>query len=191
LTTIRKADLARELGVGKAAISQHVARGMPTLSSGLLDREAALQWVAEHIEPQQGRSAVRAAELLRAGKRKPDKPLPAGGKRLNGNGHAEPELLNPGQERARRDRALSERLERENLVAEGKLVWVDDTVTEVAAALSIVRNKLLSLPAKIAPGAHAAAAEGRQAVYQVIEREVLAILTELSGAGDAEDEAAA
>jgi hypothetical protein len=86
---------------------------------------------------------------------------------------------------------MAEKIELQNAISRNELVFVDDVCVEVAGVLAVVRNRLLGMPAKIAPAAHMAAADGRQAVYKVIESEVLAVLTELSGGGgDAEDVAA-
>jgi hypothetical protein len=42
---IRKSDLARELGVSRARVSQLVGRGLPVRPDGRLDRPRALAWV--------------------------------------------------------------------------------------------------------------------------------------------------
>jgi hypothetical protein len=185
MTTYRRTDLANELHVGTSAVSHWIKRGLPVTPSGLVDRERALKWIAQNIEPQVSasgvsRGATRAAELLRKGKCKqddgfvlPQQTHPP----KNGDGH---ELANPAAMRARRDRAIAEKLERENEIAGGQLVRVADVAAELAAEYAVVRNKLLSLPAKIAPHVQIAATEGTEAVRALLEREIVGILTELS-----------
>ena len=45
--TIRKVDLAKEIGVSKARISQLIRRGLPVLPNGTLDRKVALAWIRQ------------------------------------------------------------------------------------------------------------------------------------------------
>ncbi|GEM_PF-2508854 len=68
MTVITKAELARELRISKARVSQYVAQGLPALENGRLDREAALAWIADNVEPGRapGRGAWRAAGLAGA-----------------------------------------------------------------------------------------------------------------------------
>jgi hypothetical protein len=179
---LTKADLAKQLNVSGAAVDVWVKRGLRADARGRFDRERAFKWICENIQPQVSasgvsRGATRAAELL--GRSKP------GNHSNGGNGHDG--TLNPAQERARRDRALSERIELQNEISKGALVRVNDVAAQVAAEYSIIRNRLLSLPAKIAPACVVVAGEGAQAVRQVLEREIREVLVELSR--DAEDEA--
>ena len=184
MTAIRKLDLANELGVRKSAVTAWLRKGLPVQPNGLVDREVALEWINRNVEPQIGsqqlKGGAKAGELLR-------KKRGTRGRTKGNNGH-DVVLLDPAQERARRDRAMAERLERENLVAEGQLVWIDVVVTQVAGELAIVRNRLLSLPSKCAP--HLAAASGPEQVRALLQNEIIQILCELSGAADAGDAAA-
>jgi hypothetical protein len=180
MTTYRRTDLANELRVGTSAVTLWVRRGMPLASGGLVDRERAFKWLVENIEPQVAasgvsRGAMRAAELLRQGKRKPD-----ADRNKNGNGHDD--LANPAAMRARRDLAISLKLERENAIAAGELACISDVVAEVAAEYSIVRNRLLSLPSKCAP--HVKCCVTIEEVRAVLEREILQILSALSRAAE-------
>jgi phage terminase Nu1 subunit (DNA packaging protein) len=174
LTTIRKADLAHELGVRPSAVSNWVSRGMPVQRNGLLNREEALRWVNRNIVPQIGSRRLKGGAIAGALLRKTRKR----GDRANGGGGPDTVVLDPAQERARRDRAQAERIERENLLAQGKLVWVDDVAAEYAAACAVVRAKLLSLPNKCAP--QVKYCESTEAVRALLEREIVAILSELS-----------
>jgi hypothetical protein len=56
---IRKSDLARELGVSRARVSQLVGRGVPVRPDGRLDRARALAWVRANNFSWLGGWAVR------------------------------------------------------------------------------------------------------------------------------------
>jgi hypothetical protein len=66
-TIVRKSELARELGVSRARISQFVAYGLPVRDDGFIDLEQAAQWVLDNIIDQwtDGASpAVRNAQEI-------------------------------------------------------------------------------------------------------------------------------
>src|SRR5438046_2758252 len=67
MAVITKAQLARDLGISKARISQYVLRGMPTLTEGRLDREICINWIKSNVLPttEGDRGAVRAGRLAR------------------------------------------------------------------------------------------------------------------------------
>jgi hypothetical protein len=71
-TIVRKSELARELGVSRARISQFVAYGLPVRDDGFIDLEQAAQWVLDNIIDQwtDGASpAVRNAQEILWGSR--------------------------------------------------------------------------------------------------------------------------
>jgi phage terminase Nu1 subunit (DNA packaging protein) len=71
---ISKTELARELAVSKARVSQLVARGLPVRADGTVNRAEALRWIAKYTAssrggwPRRGGAATslakRAGELL-------------------------------------------------------------------------------------------------------------------------------
>lgn len=63
---IRKSELARELGISKARVSQLLRLGMPALSNGRLDRASALEWIARTQSPagRNGANITAVAERL-------------------------------------------------------------------------------------------------------------------------------
>lgn len=68
MAVISKSQLADELGVSRARVSQYVNEGLPTLSSGKLDRDAALNWITGNIIPvdyESDKGTMRAARLLK------------------------------------------------------------------------------------------------------------------------------
>jgi hypothetical protein len=181
---VTRTQLATLLNVTVGAVDVWIKRGLRS-DRGRFDRRRSLAWVVANVEPQNtssgvSRGAVRAAELL-------GNPRRQRGNGHTGNGHDD--LANPARMRARRDKAISEKLERENEIARGELCRIADIATEYAQACVIIRSKLLSLPSKCAPALQAAAAHGPEAVRRLLHNEIVEVLTALSSP-DAEDEAA-
>src|SRR5215203_7147122 len=48
MTVISKAELAAELGISRARVSQYCKRGLPQRSDGKLNRVVALEWITEN-----------------------------------------------------------------------------------------------------------------------------------------------
>lgn len=63
MTTITKAALAAELGISKARVSQYCKDGLPVLSTGKLDRDAALNWIKANVKAGATRLNGAAAAL--------------------------------------------------------------------------------------------------------------------------------
>ena len=67
---ISKAQLSRQLGVSRAAVTSYVRRDMPVNFDGKLNSAAALAWVNNHVEPHHAdRGAAVAAEAPEANPR--------------------------------------------------------------------------------------------------------------------------
>ncbi len=65
MTITTKANLAAELRVSKARVSQYGAAGMPIRPDGKIDREQALAWIVKNVTPDvEDKGAARAAKLL-------------------------------------------------------------------------------------------------------------------------------
>jgi hypothetical protein len=69
--TLRKSELADELGVSRSRISHFVTAGMPVLASGKIDLEQACYWIVNHIDPynfgydlESGSEAYRSAKNI-------------------------------------------------------------------------------------------------------------------------------
>ena len=58
-------------------------------------------------------------------------------------------MLDPGQERARRDRAMAVSAETRNALAQGGVVSVEEVGRQVEEAFTIVRTRFLAVPAKV------------------------------------------
>src|SRR4051812_24107427 len=65
MTIITKAALAAELGVTKPRVSQYVKSGLPVRSDGKLNREEALNWIAQNqlSQTHDDKGANRARKL--------------------------------------------------------------------------------------------------------------------------------
>jgi hypothetical protein len=87
------------------------------------------------------------------------------------------ELLDPAQERARKDRALAIRTELQNDIARGRAVLIDDVVGRVTEEYAVVRTRLLALPSKIAGRVPP---DARNIVFSVADDEIRQALEELS-----------
>ncbi|MCJ2008212.1 hypothetical protein [Methylobacterium sp. J-092] len=94
---------------------------------------------------------------------------------------AQPGDLDPAQERARKDRALAIATELKNDLATGKVVLIDDAIAAVTIQNMKLRNKLLSLPTRIASRLPE---QGRAQVFTLVEAEVLSAMEELTTGGE-------
>ena len=73
MTIISKANLAAELRISKARVSQYVAEGLPVRSDGKLNRKEALNWISRnHVDfAGQDKGVGRANTLARAQRQQP------------------------------------------------------------------------------------------------------------------------
>jgi hypothetical protein len=142
---------------------------MPGVVHGVgVDRDVALAWCRDHVQAQAGRNSDKTggavSNILAA--------------ENSGNGHGNGARLDPAQERARRDRVLSVKIELENERRSGELCEIASVVASVAEDYSVIRSQLASLGSKIAPrvlGLHNA-----EEIKAAIDAEVARILDELS-----------
>jgi hypothetical protein len=78
MTIVSKAGLAAELRISRARVSQYAQCGMPIRSDGKLDRERALEWIAESPlsinSAYANKGAALAAQKLRPGHEEPPEP---------------------------------------------------------------------------------------------------------------------
>jgi hypothetical protein len=144
VTTIRKADLADELGVRPSAVSNWVSRGMPVQRNGLINRDRALRWINKNVEPQISSRRLKGGAVAGALMRKTER-------RTSDHANGDGALLDPAQERARRDQAMASKLERENDLAAGRVVLIEDVVQEFASHLAVIRSHFLALSSKLGP----------------------------------------
>lgn len=66
MIVISKSQLAGELGISRARVSQYVKEGLPIRKDGKIDRESALNWIARNIVPadvDEDKGAMRAGRL--------------------------------------------------------------------------------------------------------------------------------
>lgn len=94
-------------------------------------------------------------------------------------GRASSGELNLSEERARLAKEQADAKEMENAVERGDLVYIEDVAKQIENQLTKVRTRLLSVPTKVAPEAHACASV--REVQGVIEQAIIEALNELVG----------
>lgn len=82
-------------------------------------------------------------------------------------------------ERARLAKESADAKEMENAVERGDLVYIEDVAKQVENQLTKVRTRLLGIPTKVAPEAHASATV--REVQSIIETAIIEALNELVG----------
>lgn len=82
-------------------------------------------------------------------------------------------------ERARLAKESADAKEMENAVERGDLVYIEDVAKQVENQLTKVRTRLLGIPTKVAPEAHASATV--REVQSIIEAAIIEALNELVG----------
>jgi hypothetical protein len=101
--------------------------------------------VRANIQPQRGRNARKAgvmvSEIAAADTKSSPEP--------DHNGHDGP-LLDPAQERARRDAAMAIRLEMENELRAGELCEISTITAVIERDYGTTKNRLMNIPAKTA-----------------------------------------
>lgn len=97
--------------------------------------------------------------------------------------------LDLSAERARLAKEQADAKEMENAVERGDLVYIEDVAKQIENQLTKVRTRLLAVPTKVAPEAHASATV--REVQSVIEEAIVGALNELVGynQGGASEEA--
>lgn len=83
------------------------------------------------------------------------------------------------EERARLAKEQADAKEMENAVERGDLVYIEDVAKQIENQLTKVRTRLLAVPTKVAPEAHACAT--MREVQSVIEQAIIEALNELVG----------
>ncbi len=83
------------------------------------------------------------------------------------------------QDLRREQRAKAERREMENAARRGEMVRADDVLREWSKHIETAKNRLLLLPAKLAP--RVAGIRNISECHLIIEREITAALVELGG----------
>ena len=94
-------------------------------------------------------------------------------------GRASSGELNLSEERARLAKEQADAKEMENAVERGDLVYIEDVAKQIENQLTKVRTRLLSVPTKVAPEAHACASV--REVQAVVEQAIVEALNELVG----------
>ena len=178
-----KKELAAALGISAAMVTKLARRGMPTDTP-----ERAERWRRRHLEP--GRiKGVRAD--TRPGGPPPELAMPgaglAGANAIEGQDQAQGEA-NQGEaapadflaSRARREAAEAAIAELRLAEQRGEVIRTDAVRAALSTALAATRDRLLSIPDRLAPVL--AAESAPQRVHEVMSAEIRDALMQLSAA---------
>jgi phage terminase Nu1 subunit (DNA packaging protein) len=154
--------LAKELGLSRARITQLKRQGMPTYSA-----EAAKEWHRQNITPKASSKPMDDEETL-------------------GTTDAPPKSFAGArtydQSRARREAAEAEMAEMKQAEMQGALIRTEAVRSAWAAKITVARDALLQIPARVGP--LVAAEPDLVACTLILENAIHAALTQLSSGSD-------
>jgi hypothetical protein len=148
---MKQSSRAEKGAVTQAQISEHLDLAIPNVSKFLSKKE---------IKKPYDLDQIRKAYIRELREK-------AGGRYTEGD-------LDPMQERARKDKAMADKYERENLIAEGKLHDGEEVTQYIANANHRAKTRLLRLPRAIALAVPKecsieAEQESKRLVYEALE----------------------
>lgn len=183
---VRKAQLARELGVSRQAISNLVKRGVLSEDKdGLVDVELARHAIASRVSPDSKTSQALSVVPAPAGQPVAPQALAAGQpvEELAITNYHVAKTLNESAQAKMNHLKLRE--------MQGELIRVDAVRTAVAGAMSMARESLMQIPTRLA--AILAGESDASAIHRMLEAEIITALQELgrglrASADDEEDD---
>ena len=183
---VRKAQLARELGVSRQAISNLVKRGVLSEDKdGLVDVELARHAIASRVSPDSKTSQALSVVPAPAGQPVAPQALAAGKpvEELAITNYHVAKTLNESAQAKMNHLKLRE--------MQGELIRVDAVRTAVAGAMSMARESLMQIPTRLA--AILAGESDASAIHRMLEAEIITALQELgrglrASADDEEDD---
>lgn len=183
--TVSKSQLAESLGVSRPRISQYVAAGLPVRADGRVDLDAAMAWLRENgreILNFADRGVKRALDAEEAEDAAADDAEPAGAGALDD----EDGVLEYAEARALKETFLARRARLDYRRARNELVEVEAVAEVVSQEYATVRERLLSIPGKLASKL---VGKDRAAIEALVLQEISEALEELHRAEDVVDEA--
>lgn len=183
---VRKAQLARELGVSRQAISNLVKRGVLSEDKdGLVDVELARHAIASRVSPDSKTSQALSVVPAPTGQPVAPQALAAGQpvEELAITNYHVAKTLNESAQAKMNHLKLRE--------MQGELIRVDAVRTAVAGAMSMARESLMQIPTRLA--AILAGESDASAIHRMLEAEIITALQELgrglrASADDEEDD---
>ncbi len=169
---VRKAQLARELGVSRQAISNLVKRGVLSEDKdGLVDVELARHAIASRVSPDSKTSQALSVVPAPAGQPVAPQALAAGQpvEELAITSYHVAKTLNESAQAKMNHLKLRE--------MQGELIRVDAVRTAVAGAMSMARESLMQIPTRLA--AILAGESDASAIHRMLEAEIITALQEL------------
>ena len=169
---ITKTQLAQQLGLTQARISQYLKSGMPERPDGKLDAVSALAWIESHVDRTGHRPAVSAAAPLREPGQAPAAPPDPRPLRSD----YQSELFSARIRKALADARRSERIERQH---SGDLLERQKVLAHIAGLIGLFKDALLSTPDRLQPRLAAATPEE---IHSILHADANATLLRLSKA---------
>ena len=173
---VRKAQLARELGVSRQAISNLVKRGVLSEDKdGLVDVELARHAIASRVSPDSKTSqalSVVPAVATAAQPAAAASPQPPSGQPVE-----EMAITNYHVAKTLNESAMAKMNHLKLREMQGELIRVDAVRTAVASAMSMARESLMQIPTRLA--AILAGESDASAIHRMLESEIITALQEL------------
>lgn len=155
VTIVSRDVLAQKLGVTRSTISDYAKRGMPHMLGIGVDLDEAMAWVEANTT---SRSKT--------------------GPKPDNIGVNREDLLDPAQERARRDREAGIKLSLDNDRKLRRTCEISVVESSVAPFISMIRNRVLGLGAELAP--LLTVVTDPEEIKSIIDARTHKLLTELS-----------
>lgn len=169
---VRKAQLARELGVSRQAISNLVKRGVLSEDKdGLVDVELARHAIASRVSPDSKTSQALSVVPAPAGQPVAPQALAAG------QPVEELAITNYHVAKTLNESAMAKMNHLKLREMQGELIRVDAVRTAVASAMSMARESLMQIPTRLA--AILAGESDASAIHRMLESEIITALQEL------------
>jgi len=170
-TIVSKAELARQLNVSRARITQLCHDGMPVLADGKVELQAALDWISSHVD--------RSRDVGRVRKPVPAQTVSSTVPSMPDAGRA---LLIARAKKALADAKLAERRERHQA---GELIERTAVNEYITMFSTLVRDHVLTQADRLAAMVAALNNEkpnGEKQIYDLIRRDGQKLLEKLSKA---------
>jgi len=180
----RKSEIARDLGVTKGRISQLLKVGLPMRRDGMIDRDVAFAWYAEHVRPRV-KPVARTGDGIRQRASAAASPAPSAKAAQIGDidhaGNDDATTDADGAEylrsRTRHETARANRAELDLLVQQGRLVDVEEICKWWAIIATAVRDEVMAIPSRIV---NRLPEEWRRQVNALAQEETRSVLTAIS-----------
>lgn len=172
---VKKAELARTLGVSRQAVQDLVRRGVLSEDKdGLIDLELAKVALANRVRP-----SAKTAQALDATPAATPSLAPTGASGADADTSGAPVSYHVAK--AMREAAEARIAQLKLAELRGELIRVEAVRAGLASIFASTRDRLMQLPARLAPVLAAQTDQGT--VHDIVRDEIHAALSQLAGAG--------